>query len=144
MVLVYMKDGCGQGRERRRRVVRKVSRGDYKSLSGRHVPSPMSSLTALRMPGYFVACPVDAICVGPISAPFSHSRGIVPHLPSSCTVRFSFSRHPVGYRPHALFLVPDPPFPLPSFLFWGHGRPHASLIERTLSPLLYSPLRSLA
>ena len=34
--------------------------------------------------------------------------------------------------------------PLPSFFFWGHGRPHASLVERTLSPFLYSPLRSLA
>ena len=41
----------------------------------------------------------------------------------------------------ALIPVPDP---LPSFFFWGHGRPHASLVERTLSPLLYFPLRSLA
>jgi len=36
----------------------------------------------------------------------------------------------------ALVPLPDPP----SFSFWGHGRSHASLVERTLSALLYSPL----
>ena len=62
---------------------------------------------------------------------FSRGRGIVPHSPSLCTVRFSFS--PASGRlltptPHP---CTGPLFPLPSFFFCEHGRPHASLVEHT-------------
>jgi len=72
-----------------------------------------------------------------LSSPFSRGRSIIPHSPSLCTVRFSFS--PTSGRLSTLSPCPSywtPPFPLPPFFFCEHGRPHACLVERTPSPLL--------
>ena len=43
------------------------------------------------MPGYFAACPANAVDVGSIIVLFSCDRGIVQCTPSLCTVRCSFS-----------------------------------------------------
>ena len=92
------------------------------------------------MPGYFAACPANAVDVGSIIVPFSCDRDIVQCSPSLCTVRCSFS--PASGRLSTLTPRPSyrTPLPLPLFFFCEHGRPHACLIERTPSTLLYFPL----
>ena len=71
-----------------------------------------------------------------LSSPFSRGRSIIPHSPSLCTVRFSFS--PTSGRLSTLSPCPSYRTPLPLSLFsWKHGRPHACLVERTPSPLPY-------
>ena len=67
------------------------------------------------MLGHFAACPANAACVGICSIPFSRGRGIVQCSLSLCTVRFSFSQHPVGSRLSRLVLRIGPPTSL-SFL----------------------------
>ena len=56
-----------QGREGKEKQQGKVSPrvvvNDWKSLSGCHVPSTMSSSTMLRMPVTIAACPADAVSV---------------------------------------------------------------------------------
>ena len=109
------------GKGRKKRAIGKswprVVGSDWKSLSGRHVPSPMSSSTTLRTPITIAACPVDVVCVGPISTPFSRGYGIVLHSPSSCTVRSLFpsiwlALYPAPSSPYRT------PFP-PLFLLLG-------------------------
>ena len=57
----------GQGREGKGKQQGKVSPrvvvSDWKSLSGCHVPSTVSSSTTLRTPVTIVTCPVDAVSV---------------------------------------------------------------------------------
>ena len=79
--------------------------------------------------------PTDAVSVGPISTLFSHGCDIVLHSLSSCTVRF----------PSCWLSIPSPrPHTRPSspllFFSWEHGRPHASHVEQTPSPLFPPPL----
>jgi len=68
-ILVHTKVGacCGQGREGKEEQQGKVSPqiiGSYgKSLSGRHVPSPVSSSTTLCTPVAIAMCPADVISV---------------------------------------------------------------------------------
>ena len=52
---------CEQGREGK--VSPWVIGCDWKSLSGCHVPSPVSSSTMLRTPVTIATCPVDAVSV---------------------------------------------------------------------------------
>jgi len=61
------------------------------------------------MPGYFVACPANAACVGTYSTLFSRGRSFVPCSPSLCTMRFSFSQHLVGSRLSRLVPRTGPP-----------------------------------
>ena len=61
------------------------------------------------MLGYFAACPTNAAYVRTCSTVFSRGRGIMLCSPSLCTVRFSFSQHPVGSRLSRLVPCTGPP-----------------------------------
>jgi len=84
----------------------------WKSLSGRHVPSSVSSLTTLCMPGHFAV----ALRMPSVSVPLAPRNRVVA---TSCRTRHPrvlyaspFSWHPVGTRSHAIIPVPDPSLPL--------------------------------
>jgi len=92
------------------------------------------------MPGYFAACPANAVDVGSIIVPFSRDRDIVQCTPSLCTVRCSFSSIRSAPDSRASFPYRTPPISL-SFLLLLVTRPPARLPCRAdpLSSPLFPP-----
>ena len=88
------------------------------------------------MLGHFATCPTNAACVGICSIQFSRGRGIVQCSLSLCTVRFSFSQHPIGSRLPRLVPRPGPP---PSLSFpYSFGDTTARTPASSSGPPLFS------
>ena len=74
-----------------------------------------------------------------LSSPFSCGRSIIPHSPSLCTVRFSFSWHPIGSRRPRLVPHTGPSL-LSSFVNMVARTPASSSGPLPLSSPLFPPL----
>ena len=130
---------CGQGREGKKNTWEKLALGSRECLEK---PEWMSSPKHCAQLDH-------ATHAGSLSPRAPRTPSMSSSLPpcprmaaTSCRTRrpraLCTSLFPASGPLLILALVPVPD-PLPSFFFWGHSRPHASLVERTLSPLLYSP-----
>ena len=134
---------CGQRREGKKNTWKKLALGSRECLEKPEWMSSPKHCAQLDHATHAGSLSPRAPRTPSVLGPLAHCPCMAA---TSCRTR----------RPRALCASPFPGLrsaldprprpctrPLPSFFFRGHCHPHASLVERTLSPLLYSPFARL-